>query len=39
MASKKNNTKPTIKIYDDKIAMMVTLYGTLQEYLDSSAYK
>ena len=39
MASKKNNTKPTIKIYDDKIAMMVTLYGTLQEDLDSSAYK
>jgi hypothetical protein len=31
--------KPTIKIYDDKIAMMVTLYGTLQEYLDSSGYK
>jgi hypothetical protein len=39
MASKKNNAKPTIKIYDDKIAMMVTLYGTLQEYLDSSGYK
>jgi hypothetical protein len=32
-------TIPTIRIYDDKIAMMVTLYGTLQEYLDSSAYK
>jgi hypothetical protein len=31
--------KPMIRIYDDKIAMMVTLYGTLQEYLDSSAYK
>ena len=32
-------TIPTIRIYDDKIAMMVTLYGTLQEYLDSSACK
>lgn len=30
---------PTIRIYDDKIAMLMTLYGTLQEYLDSSAYK
>ena len=39
MASTKNNAKPTIKIYDDKIAMMITLYGTLQEYLDSSGYK
>lgn len=37
----RNNYKtiPMIRIYDDKIAMMVTLYGTLQEYLDSSAYK
>jgi hypothetical protein len=26
---------PIIKIYDHKIAMMVTLYGTLREYLDS----
>ena len=26
---------PTIRIYDDKIAMLMTLYGTLQEYLDS----
>jgi len=32
-------TEPTIRIYDDKIAMLMTLYGSLQEYLDSSAYK
>lgn len=32
-------SEPTIRIYDDKIAMLITLYGTLQEYLDSSAYK
>lgn len=26
---------PSIRIYDNKIAMMLTLYGTLREYLDS----
>jgi len=36
---KDTKTEPTIRIYDDKIAMLMTLYGTLQEYLDSSAYK
>jgi hypothetical protein len=28
-------TEPEIIIYDDKIAMWMTIYGTLQEYLDS----
>jgi hypothetical protein len=28
-------SEPEIIIYDDKIAMWMTLYGTLQEYLDS----
>lgn len=28
-------TAPVIKLYDNKIAMMMTLYGTLREYLDS----
>lgn len=34
-----SGSKSMIRIYDDKIAMLITLYGTLQEYLDSSAYK
>ena len=32
----KNNKKaPFIRIYDNKIAMLVTLYGEIQNYLDS----
>lgn len=33
---RKGNTKgPYIRIYDHKIAMMMTLYGSLTEYLES----
>lgn len=31
--------KPYIRLYDSKIAMMVGLYGTLTEYLDSIKVK
>lgn len=34
-ATKDSKKALTIRIYDDKIAMLMTLYGTLQEYLDS----
>jgi hypothetical protein len=39
MPKKKTEEGNQIILYDDKIAMWITLYGTLQEYLDSSGYK
>ena len=33
--NKVEKKSPSIRIYDNKIAMMLTLYGTLREYLDS----
>jgi hypothetical protein len=33
--NKVEKKSPSIRIYDHKIAMMLTLYGTLREYLDS----
>lgn len=35
MSKKKTEEGNEIILYDDKIAMWMTLYGTLQEYLDS----
>ena len=35
----RKKAEPEIILYDDKIAMWMTIYGTLQEYLDSSGYK
>ena len=39
MPKNKTEAGNEIILYDDKIAMWMTLYGTLQEYLDSSGYK
>ena len=33
--NKEKNKVPCIRIYDDKIALVMSLYGTLREYLDS----
>lgn len=33
--TKETGKKACIRIYDDKIAMVMSLYGTLREYLDS----
>lgn len=30
------NTIPKIRLYDSRVAMMVSLYGNLKEYLDST---
>jgi len=31
--------EPYIKVYDHKTAMMMTIYGTLRDYLDAQEYK
>lgn len=33
--NKEKSKVPCIRIYDDKIALVMSLYGTLREYLDS----
>jgi hypothetical protein len=34
-STKEEKREPYIRIYDSKIAMMLTIYGSLQEYLES----
>ncbi|MEI7817994.1 MAG: hypothetical protein WCI45_12480 [Desulfuromonadales bacterium] len=34
-STKEEKREPYIRIYDSKIAMMLTIYGNLQEYLES----
>lgn len=34
-----NKKKPYIRIYDSKVAMMISLYGTLNAYLESTKTK
>lgn len=33
--SQNSSNKPSIRLYDSEIAMMISLYGSLQEYLES----
>jgi len=38
-STKEEKREPYIRIYDSKIAMMLTIYGSLQEYLESIQIK